>query len=131
MTNSFGNYLTELRGERSLREMERITGLSHTYLSTLEKGIDPRTDKERLPSLETLDTLSRTLKIDFAVLMEKVGFPQLQEKHNENDQLRKALEQVMEVEAPIMEGWETTTYEIARQALGISENECFGDGEEK
>lgn len=31
---------------------------------------------------------------------------------------KKALEQIMEVEAPIMEGWETTTYEIARQALG-------------
>ncbi|MFF2179385.1 hypothetical protein ACFVT8_23480 [Lysinibacillus sp. NPDC058147] len=36
----------------------------------------------------------------------------------EVERLRKALEQVMEVEAPIMEGWETTTYEIARQALG-------------
>ena len=31
--------------------------------------------------------------------------------------LRKALEKVMEDQAPIMEGWETTTYEIARQAL--------------
>ncbi len=37
---------------------------------------------------------------------------------NEEQRLRKALEKVMEVEAPIMEGWETTTYEIARQALG-------------
>ncbi len=39
----------------------------------------------------------------------------------ENEQLRKALEKVMEAEAPIMEGtkgWETTTYEIARKALG-------------
>ncbi|MGE8004007.1 hypothetical protein [Lysinibacillus sp. NPDC093216] len=32
--------------------------------------------------------------------------------------LRKALEKVMEVEAPIMEGWETSVYEIARKALG-------------
>lgn len=118
MASTFGNYLKEIRGDRSLREMERITGLSHTYLSTLEKGIDPRTDKERLPSLETLDALSRTLKIDFAVLMEKVGFPQLQDKQNENNQLRKALEQIMEAEAPNMEGWETEVYKIAREALG-------------
>ncbi len=123
MNSTFGKYLKELRGDRSLREMERITGLSHTYLSTLEKGVDPRTDKERLPSLETLDTLSRTLKIDFAVLMEKVGFPQLQEKQDEIKRLRKALEQIMEFEAPIMEGWETTTYKIARQALGGEVND--------
>ncbi|MET4563352.1 hypothetical protein ABIA69_004549 [Lysinibacillus parviboronicapiens] len=37
---------------------------------------------------------------------------------NEEQRLRQALEQVMEAEAPIMEGWETTTYKIARKALG-------------
>jgi len=39
----------------------------------------------------------------------------------EVERLHKALEKVMEVEAPIMEGtegWETRSYEIARQALG-------------
>jgi len=36
----------------------------------------------------------------------------------EVDMLRQALEKVMEVEAPIMEGWETPTYKIAREALG-------------
>lgn len=39
----------------------------------------------------------------------------------EVEKLRKALEKVMEIEAPIMEGtegWETRSYEIARQALG-------------
>lgn len=36
----------------------------------------------------------------------------------EVERLREALEQVMETEAPIMEGWETSTYKIARQALG-------------
>ena len=39
----------------------------------------------------------------------------------EVERLHKALEKVMEVEAPIMEGtkgWETRSYEIARKALG-------------
>ncbi|WP_025114402.1 hypothetical protein [Lysinibacillus fusiformis] len=39
----------------------------------------------------------------------------------EVERLHKALEKIMEVEAPIMEGtkgWETRSYEIARQALG-------------
>ncbi|EAZ84555.1 hypothetical protein BB14905_21428 [Bacillus sp. B14905] len=37
---------------------------------------------------------------------------------NEEQRLRKALEKVMEVEQPIMEGWETLAYKIAQEALG-------------
>lgn len=40
------------------------------------------------------------------------------EQKKEIELLRKALEKIMEDQAPIMEGWETTTYEIARKALG-------------
>lgn len=36
----------------------------------------------------------------------------------EVERLQKALEQVMEVEEPIMEGWETSAYKIAQEALG-------------
>lgn len=54
---------------------------------------------------------------------------QIQVLEDENKMLREALEQVMEAEAPLMEGWETEVHKIAREALGISQNECFGDGE--
>ncbi|GAB0167480.1 hypothetical protein LSPCS325_09170 [Lysinibacillus sp. CTST325] len=43
---------------------------------------------------------------------------ELESEVAENEQLRKALEKIMEVEAPIMEGCETSAYKIARQALG-------------
>ncbi len=72
--NDFGKYLKEIRGNKSLREMERITGLSHTYLSTLEKGIDPRSGKERKPTPEILKKLSETLDINYTELMEKAGY---------------------------------------------------------
>ncbi len=36
----------------------------------------------------------------------------------EVERLREALEKVMEVEEPIMEGWETSAYKIAQEALG-------------
>lgn len=72
--NEFGEYLRELRGDRSLREMERITGLSHTYLSTLEKGVDPRSGKERKPTPETLKKLSETLNVPYEELMKKAGY---------------------------------------------------------
>lgn len=72
--NDFGKYLKELRGNRSLREMERITGLSHTYLSTLEKGMDPRSGKERKPTPETLKKLSETLEVSYIQLMKRAGY---------------------------------------------------------
>lgn len=59
--NEFGELLRNLRGKRSLREMERLTELSHTYLSTLEKGIDPRSGKERKPSPDVLKRLAKGL----------------------------------------------------------------------
>lgn len=43
---------------------------------------------------------------------------ELEAEVTDNEQLRKALEKVMEVEAPIMEGWETPAYKIAQEALG-------------
>lgn len=70
----FGDYLKELRGKRSLREMEKVTGLSHTYLSSLEKGYDPRSKKERKPTPETLRKLSNTLDVPYDHLMQKAGY---------------------------------------------------------
>lgn len=50
--------------------------------------------------------------------LEMERFIELKRAEEENQKFRKALEEIMEDQAPIMEGWETTTYEIARQALG-------------
>lgn len=50
---------------------------------------------------ETKDQLNRVTTLDSEVL-----------------RLREALEKVMEVEAPIMEVWETQAHKIAREALG-------------
>jgi len=52
---------------------------------------------------------------------------QIQVLEEENKNLRKALEEIMEDQVPIMEGWETTTYRIARKALGICR---WGDSNE-
>lgn len=72
--NEFGEYLKDLRGGKSLREMERITGLSHTYLSTLEKGVDPRSGKERKPTPDILKKLSEALDVPYIELMKKAGY---------------------------------------------------------
>lgn len=73
-TETFGEYLRKLRGNRSLREMEKITGLSHTYLSTLEKGYDPRSKKKRNPTPEALKNISEKLDVNYMELMKKAGY---------------------------------------------------------
>ena len=71
---SFPEKLNQLRGNRTFRELERITGLSHTYLATLEKGIDPRSGNERKPTPDVLRKLSETLNVDYIELMIAAGY---------------------------------------------------------
>lgn len=63
--NDFGKKLKELRGDQSIREASRNIGISHTYLDSLEKGIDPRTGKERKPTIEVIHKLSKYYNVDF------------------------------------------------------------------
>lgn len=76
--SAFGEYLRELRGDRSLREIEKITGISHTYLSSLEKGYDPRSKKERKPTVEIIKKLSEHLpNASYAQLLKLAGYEEL------------------------------------------------------
>ncbi|WP_077212635.1 helix-turn-helix domain-containing protein [Bacillus dakarensis] len=72
--NELGNYLKELRGKKSIREVAKEVGISHTYLSTLEKGKDPRTGYGRKPSIETLQKLAIGLNVSYLELLQLVGY---------------------------------------------------------
>ncbi len=72
--SKIGEKLRELRGNRSLREIEKISGVSHTYLSSLEKGADPRTGKERKPTVETLQKLAEVYNYSIVDLMVLAGY---------------------------------------------------------
>ncbi|QPA56282.1 helix-turn-helix domain-containing protein [Lysinibacillus sphaericus] len=94
-----------------------VIGVSQGYISKIELN-------QKQPSLPVLEKLSETLEIPYDELLIASGYLD-KSKYlgliQENNQLRKALEKVMEVEAPIMEGteeWETRSYKIAREALG-------------
>jgi transcriptional regulator with XRE-family HTH domain len=72
--NELGDFLKKLRGTLSLREVQEGTGISHTYLSTLEKGYDPRTKKQRKPTPEVLQKLARFYKVRYKDLMFLAGY---------------------------------------------------------
>lgn len=76
---TIGKILKELRGKRSLREIERESGVSHTYLSSLEKGRDPRTGKERKPTPDTLKKLAHVYSVPYEWLMGAAGYMEFEE----------------------------------------------------
>lgn len=84
----------------SLRNAAQLIGISHSYLSTLEKGIDPRNNTVVKPTPETLQLISKAYKISYEKLMSMAGYiaaseapiRELSEK-NERD-IEKAIEKL-------------------------------------
>lgn len=58
----------------SLRDAADGIGISHSYLSTLEKGLDPRSDMPILPTLETIKLLGNYFDIPIQMLLELSGY---------------------------------------------------------
>lgn len=73
MSNELGNLLKKLRGDLSLREAAKKSGVSHTYISDLEKGINRKTKEPITPTAETLKRLSTAYNHPFSDLMYKAG----------------------------------------------------------
>ncbi|BAS45627.1 hypothetical protein SSCHL_0847 [Staphylococcus schleiferi] len=67
--NEFGRKIKELRGNQSIREASQNIGISHTYLDSLEKGVDPRTGKERKPTIEVINKISLYYDYSFEELV--------------------------------------------------------------
>lgn len=58
----------------SLRSASELIGISHSYLSTLEKGIDPRTNTPVKPTPETLQLISSAYGVPYEHLMKLTGY---------------------------------------------------------
>jgi transcriptional regulator with XRE-family HTH domain len=74
VVSEIGELLRKLRGKESLRDVAERAGISHAYLSLIEKGIDPRTKSPLMPSPETLKGLSRAFNYPFEELMKAAGY---------------------------------------------------------
>lgn len=69
-----GAFLRELRGKESLRDVMERSGVSHNYLSIIEKGVDPRTKSPVKPSPDTLRSLAEAYHYDYENLMRIAGY---------------------------------------------------------
>lgn len=65
---SFEQILIEERAKRglSLREASAQIGIAHTYLSSLEKGADPRSGKKLTPSPDVVFKICKAYDLDFS-----------------------------------------------------------------
>lgn len=75
--DEFARIITEQRMKRklSLREASAIIGISHTYLSALEKGRDPRSKKPVTPSPGVVFNICNAYGLDFVELIGDSGIP--------------------------------------------------------
>jgi transcriptional regulator with XRE-family HTH domain len=80
---NLGDLLRQLRGKESLRSVSKRAGISHNYLSIVEKGVDPRTGAPVKPSPDTLRSLSRAYNYPYKDLMLTAGYSELEEQHQQ------------------------------------------------
>jgi transcriptional regulator with XRE-family HTH domain len=71
MTDRLGPFLAKARASsgKSLRAVERETGISNAYLSQLETG------KIRAPAPQNLHRLAELYRVPYELLLELAGFP--------------------------------------------------------
>lgn len=85
--------LKSIRGKDSLREASKKTGLSHAYISMLEKGVDPRSNMPLKPTPETLKAYSQGYHYPYEELMKKAGYMDEQSEDDETLLLIKEVAQ--------------------------------------
>jgi HTH-type transcriptional regulator, competence development regulator len=90
--NELGKLLEELRGNRSLREISQLTGLSHTYIRDIELGRRRVTNTPIKPSAYTLKKFADVYNYSFVELMRLAGLEdELRDHFSTEHDLHKVL----------------------------------------
>lgn len=74
---TLGQLIKEYREEHdnmSLRDFADKCGVSHAYIDKLEKGIDPRSGKPVVPTLDTVEKVSKALEKTKESVLKEIGF---------------------------------------------------------
>lgn len=69
-----GDLLKKLRGKLSLREAAKRSGLSYSYISSLENGKHPRTGAPINPTPDILRNLANAYDYPYEELMKAAGY---------------------------------------------------------
>lgn len=72
--SALGDLLKELRDKRSLRDVAEKTGISHSYISDIEKGFRRGTNTPLNPSPDTLKKLAEVYDYPYEKLLKVAGY---------------------------------------------------------
>ncbi|TYQ14802.1 UNVERIFIED_CONTAM: putative transcriptional regulators [Acetivibrio alkalicellulosi] len=74
--SELGELFRQIRLDKnwSIRKAANKMGISYSYLSILEKGVDPRTGKDSSPRPETLKIISKAYNYPYEELMKAAGY---------------------------------------------------------
>ncbi|MFD1136774.1 helix-turn-helix domain-containing protein [Paenibacillus urinalis] len=87
--SSINQLLLKLREAKglSLREAAKRSGLSHSYIDSLEKGVHPKTKAPIKPSPDSLKSLAAAYDYDYILLMNAADYVEEEPKSSEYKQL--------------------------------------------
>ena len=54
--------------EMSMGEFAKLAGVSKAYIGFLEKGINPKTGRDFAPSIKTIQSVAKAMRMDFDTL---------------------------------------------------------------
>lgn len=112
--SELGDLIKRLRGNRSLREASKLTGISHNYLSIVERGVDPRSGAPVSPTPETLKKIAESYNYSYDTLMRLAGYI---EEENENKSPVEKLIEYLDLELTNEEIKERMNFRIDSIAL--------------
>ena len=75
LTDRLGDFLKAKRGDSSLRDFAYSLGISHTYLDSLEKGVNPKTGTKVSVSAETIKKIADYFGVTTDYLLGRVDSP--------------------------------------------------------
>lgn len=83
-----GNRIKKLRKEKgySLNKFSELTGISKSYISFLERGI------QKNPSLDVLEKIASVLDVEIDYLVKKGNSPPVEEKPTEKSVIKVEIE---------------------------------------
>lgn len=75
MSTRLGEIIKKRRKELGLsyRKLSELSGISHSHISSIEKGVEPKTKKPVRPSLEIIEKLAKGLQLDLGELLSEVS----------------------------------------------------------
>jgi len=115
----------------SLREFANKCGLSHAYISKLEGG-DPKTKKDIMPSISSLEKLAPVLSMSMEELLKEIGYIDYIKKFEPSNLklLRNGMtyEQIVEdIAEKTGESIEPMVYEALERGIDINPSPLFID----